>query len=250
MFFIFVQLSQCCENYRFWWLWSFRKMCVVAIISRHKLNGLMILVSTVDFSDIPDVTRTYFRHCVVGKFQDGRHMCTVKQYIDIFFDRIEAAQSKEGSQKSGLCPTLIQVFSKCPYVVLVITLYPSQQHWKCHQLGLGQRPTPILSIEFNQNTFVSPTLEVRAQRGDNPELYSRSVRMMVVKGVQGSTRARVEKENEIKGFVINFLNVVIAVDVLRETGNEFLQPKMPSGRSLWNIKFFGIRRSERFLVVK
>ena len=47
-------------------------------------------VSTVGFSDIPDVTRTYFRHCVVGKFQDGRHLCKVKLYIDIFFDRIEA----------------------------------------------------------------------------------------------------------------------------------------------------------------
>ena len=37
----------------------------------------------------------------------------------------------EGSQKSGLCPTLIQdlvVFYKFPYVVLVITLYPSQKH--------------------------------------------------------------------------------------------------------------------------
>ena len=77
------------------------------------------------------------------------------------------------------------------------------------------------------------------------ELDSRSVRMIVVKGVQGSTRARVEKPNEI-----SFLKVVIAVDVLMGTGNEFLQPKMPSGRSLWDIKCFGIRRSERFLVGK
>ena len=38
----------------------------------------MILVSTVGFSDIPDVTRTYFRHYVVGKFQNGRYLCKVK----------------------------------------------------------------------------------------------------------------------------------------------------------------------------
>ena len=53
--------------------------------------------------------------------------------------------------------------------------------------------------------------------------------MMVVKGVQGSTRARVEKSNEIKRFVINFLKVAIAVDVLMGTGNEFLHLKMASG---------------------
>ena len=39
---------------------------------------------------------------------------------------------------------------------------------------------------------------------------------------------------------------MIAVDVLMETNNEFLQQKMPSSRSLQNIKFFGMRRSERF----
>ena len=55
--------------------------------------------------------------------------------------------------------------------------------------------------------------------------------MMVVKGVQSSTNARVEKPNKVKLFVINFLKVVIAVDVIIETGNEFLQPKMPSGIS-------------------
>ena len=39
----------------------------------------MILVSNVGFSDIPNVTRTYFRHFyVVSKFQDGHHLCQVK----------------------------------------------------------------------------------------------------------------------------------------------------------------------------
>ena len=54
---------------------------------------------------------------------------------------------------------------------------------------------------------------------------------MVVKRVQGSKKARVEKANEINRFQINVLKVVI--DVLMETGNEFLQPKMPSSRSFF-----------------
>ena len=65
---------------------------------------------------------------------------------------------------------------------------------------------------------------------DNPELYSRNVQIMVVKRVPGSKRARVEQLSQIKCFLINFLKVVIAVDVLMETNNEFLQQKMPSSR--------------------
>ena len=37
-----------------------------------------------------DVVRKYFGHCIVNKIQDGRHLCKVKQWIDIIFDRIEA----------------------------------------------------------------------------------------------------------------------------------------------------------------
>ena len=62
---------------------------------------------------------------------------------------------------------------------------------------------------------------------------------MVVKRVPGSKRARVEKINQINCFSINFLKGVIAVDVLMETSNEFLQQKMPPSRSLQNIKCFG-----------
>ena len=67
--------------------------------------------------------------------------------------------------------------------------------------------------------------------------------MKVVKRVRGGIRARVEKPNETKRFLINFQKVAIAVDVRLKKGNEFLQPKMPSSRSLWNIKFFGDRLS-------
>ena len=54
--------------------------------------------------------------------------------------------------------------------------------------------------------------------------------MIVVKKVQGSTGARMEKPNKIKCFLNNCLKVVIAVDVIMETGNEFLKPIMPSGQ--------------------
>ena len=67
---------------------------------------------------------------------------------------------------------------------------------------------------------------------------------MMLDKKKGSKRARFKKPNEIKRFLINFLKVAIAVDVLMEKGKEFLQSKMLSSRSLWNIKFFGIRRSE------
>ena len=92
--------------------------------------------------------------------------------------------------------------------------------------------------------------EDRAQRRDNPELYARNVQIIVVKMVPGSKRARVEMLNQIKCFFINFLKVVIAVDVLMETSNEFLQQKISSSRSLQIIKFFDMRRSERFLLDK
>ena len=38
----------------------------------------MLLVFPLGFLDIPDVTKPYFSYCVVGKFQDGRHLCKVK----------------------------------------------------------------------------------------------------------------------------------------------------------------------------
>ena len=48
------------------------------------------------------------------------------------------------------------------------------------------------------------------------------------------------KQNSYHGYaaLINFRKVAIAVDILMEKGNEFLQSKIPSGRS------FGIRRLE------
>ena len=49
---------------------------------------------------------------------------------------------------------------------------------------------------------------------------------MVVKRMPGSTRAKVEKPNQRKLFFINLLRIVIAVDVIMETGNAFLQQNM------------------------
>ena len=35
------------------------------------------------------VARKYIRHCIVGKIKYGRHLCKVKQLIDIIFHRIK-----------------------------------------------------------------------------------------------------------------------------------------------------------------
>ena len=42
----------------------------------------MSLVSTIGFSGIPDLVvfvKNKFRHCIVGKIQDGRHLSKVKK---------------------------------------------------------------------------------------------------------------------------------------------------------------------------
>ena len=53
----------------------------------------MIFVSAIGFfgySRSSGVVKYEFRHCSVGKIQDGHHLSKVKQYIDILFNTIEA----------------------------------------------------------------------------------------------------------------------------------------------------------------
>ena len=138
----------------------------IAIISPQKRNRFMILVSTVMFSDIPEYLMCPGRTLDIALWVNSKmaSICTMSNYtliysflteyrpihdfvVDHSVFKVCSTQSMSEycfasfsalswQYRNGRKPEvgtmlysyLMQVFPKCPNVVLVITLYPSQLH--------------------------------------------------------------------------------------------------------------------------